>query len=327
MSRKTQRKIAKAQIRQTIDDGIKANDVVRVTGLENLLRLRVKKANLQQREQQRLSAKYDIKHARTQQVNTNLDANADYVSGLRMELTRATTPVKKPDANAWTVQGHIYDRHGCPIQDADVSLYSADEKKIETVGAVKTDNKGYYQLNFAQETGVISGGQILDTGGESVLAGSDDSGAPGSIRTNARGASAETTPEEIEDTGRLSSGLRINTNINANASVFVRANDPQDPDLCADSTLINPGASVCSYRDIIINTSVYKTATTKDRRATQYLGNSASRELHDVKNEQNRCQVNAIRFDHCISFNSIDEAIAAGYDYCAYCFGKDKSKR
>ena len=49
MIQKTQRKIARAQIKQTVDEGIKANDGIRVAGLEGLLRLRSSKGRLPMR--------------------------------------------------------------------------------------------------------------------------------------------------------------------------------------------------------------------------------------------------------------------------------------
>jgi len=327
MSQNTPRKISKAEIKNKFDCGIKANDMIRAGGLGNLLRLRSKKANLQQREQQRLTTKYDSNHARVQQVNDNLETNANYIGGLRMDVARANTPVVKPAANAWCVQGHVYDRQGIPIPNAKVSLFSADEKEVPVVEASSTDARGYYRLDYAPRGGATTGGDILDSSGDSVLAGAEDSVATGGIRTNAGAATGGATADESAATERISEGLRINTNTNARAAVFVRVIDPQDPDLCADSTLITPRTGVCSYRDISIDTNAFKPTDSKDRRATRYLGNSATRELHDLKNEKNRCQIDAIRFDHCISFNTQKEAVAADYDFCAYCFSKAKSKR
>lgn len=60
---------------------------------------------------------------------------------------------------------------------------------------------------------------------------------------------------------------------------------------------------------------------------TRYLGNSNSKELHDLKNQQPGCQIDEIKTDHRVNFKTQKEALALGYDYCAYCFGKDKSKR
>jgi hypothetical protein len=40
-----------------------------------------------------------------------------------------------------------------------------------------------------------------------------------------------------------------------------------------------------------------------------------------------QCQINQISLDRRVYFRTQREAIAAGYDYCAYCFEKGKSQR
>ena len=60
---------------------------------------------------------------------------------------------------------------------------------------------------------------------------------------------------------------------------------------------------------------------------TRYLGNSSKRELHDLKNITKRCQIDEIPFDRRVNFKTEKEALAAKYDYCAHCFGKEKSRR
>jgi hypothetical protein len=62
-------------------------------------------------------------------------------------------------------------------------------------------------------------------------------------------------------------------------------------------------------------------------RETRYLGNTSKTELHDLENRQSRCQIDQIRFDRRYYFDTIEQATAAGYDYCAYCFGRDLSTR
>jgi hypothetical protein len=60
---------------------------------------------------------------------------------------------------------------------------------------------------------------------------------------------------------------------------------------------------------------------------TRFLGNSHARELHDLENVKKQCQFDEIKPDHRVYFRTEREALAAGYDHCRYCFGKDKSKR
>lgn len=60
---------------------------------------------------------------------------------------------------------------------------------------------------------------------------------------------------------------------------------------------------------------------------TRYLGNSNSQEFHDLENEKGSCLINQIRFDRRIYFNSPEQAISVGYDYCAFCFSRELSQR
>jgi hypothetical protein len=60
---------------------------------------------------------------------------------------------------------------------------------------------------------------------------------------------------------------------------------------------------------------------------TRYLGNSKTEELHDLENENANCQVNEIRIDRRHYFRSVEDARLLGYDYCAFCFGRDLSER
>jgi len=60
---------------------------------------------------------------------------------------------------------------------------------------------------------------------------------------------------------------------------------------------------------------------------TQFLGNSNTREVHDLVNEKPRCQLANMRPDHRVYYASTEEAQKAGYDFCAYCFSKKQSRR
>jgi hypothetical protein len=59
----------------------------------------------------------------------------------------------------------------------------------------------------------------------------------------------------------------------------------------------------------------------------RYLGNRKSFELHDLNNTKPGCQLDEIKDSQRESFTSQKAALAAGYDYCAHCFAKGKSKR
>ncbi|MDY6979976.1 MAG: hypothetical protein SV201_08850 [Pseudomonadota bacterium] len=56
------------------------------------------------------------------------------------------------------------------------------------------------------------------------------------------------------------------------------------------------------------------------------LGNKRSREIHDLGNIQKGCQIDEIAMSNRMPFKSEKDAVEKGYDYCAYCFGPEKSK-
>lgn len=292
MSQKPQRKISKAAIGAEIEKGIPGNDILRVSGMQQLRSFRSSKAKSQSREQQRLVSKYGEQDERVIRMNTSLDANSNYISNLDMELNRATAPRKKIGTTSWNVQGRVYDQQGCPIVGADVSILSGDGHRIEQIPPTKTDTKGRYNITYqAQKNELVT---------------------QADAKTSVRAAA-----------------IRINRNTARNEQVFVRAIDSRNDEVCADSTLMVPKPGSCNYRDLILDIRQdddYKIGN-RDRRSSRYLGNSSTTELHDLKNEKAQCQIDNIRIDHCFNFKSEKEARALGYDYCAYCFGREKSKR
>ncbi len=307
MSVKEPKRVAKTEVKRVFEQGVRDNDLLRQQGLQRLMALRSSKAKLQAREENRLQTKYDARHPRTVQAAARLDANADTIGALRMENRRATAPREKPDARTWAVQGHVYDRRGCPLAGIEVALYAGNGQRVDALPAVTTDNKGYYKLAHRASA------QQLSTGESAGL-----------------GTAAGDTGGQGTGSSRLSGGLRINRNVATNASVFVRAQDRDDETLCADSTLMRPQTGVCNYRDLILDVDVSQRLVSdveKDRRSSRYLGNSSNRELHDLKNEKSGCQIDEIRIDRCVRFKSIAEAEQLGYDFCAYCFGRARSRR
>lgn len=55
----------------------------------------------------------------------------------------------------------------------------------------------------------------------------------------------------------------------------------------------------------------------------RFLGNSNRKQVHDLDNEQQNCQIDEIARDHVVSFtpDTLAQAKSQGYDPCAYCIG------
>lgn len=53
----------------------------------------------------------------------------------------------------------------------------------------------------------------------------------------------------------------------------------------------------------------------------QFLGNKNHMEVHNLHNQKQACQIDEIRPEHKVYFDSLIEAKNAGFDNCAHCIG------
>ena len=339
MSQEAYRKVSRKELENRIDSGAKASDAARLEGMQGMMQLKQKKARLLQNERGRLRKKYDRKHQRVQQVETGLNAAVDGVAALNMEIARSKTPVTKPDVMKWVVHGHVYDRGGKPIENADVTVVGMPSgKTVETVNKVKTDKRGYYKISYQATASEVKQPQEPELTREQILkqAGESTLGQASEEKTEPQGSKQPATAYAEQTTGqtddlkqqRLIGGLRINSEANIKSAVYVRASLTDSPEIYADSSAMLPQAGNCNYRDIIlpVNQDDDSKHVCDPLRVTRYLGNSSSRELHDLKNEKRQCRINKIRFDNAVNFKSIKQAEKSGYDFCAYCFSREMSK-
>lgn len=60
---------------------------------------------------------------------------------------------------------------------------------------------------------------------------------------------------------------------------------------------------------------------------SRFCGNMNKKEVHDLDNEKNLCQIDEIiRSMHAKSFipDTVEQAHGQGYDNCAYCIGRSR---
>ena len=107
-------------------------------------------------------------------------------------------------------------------------------------------------------------------------------------------------------------------------TLYVAVQDKNNEVMHVECVPVHPAAGGLSYRDIKLD---IVSRTGRDNFPTQFLGNSGTREVHDLNNEKKNCHIDWIRTDHRLYFQSTKLAEKAGYDYCAHCFGKEKSRR
>src|SRR5690606_4569542 len=92
-----------------------------------------------------------------------------------------------------------------------------------------------------------------------------------------------------------------------------------------DSRVFHSLPGAIAYRDVTVDNP--KDDGQACQLKTRLLGNSGSRELHDLDNEKPQCQIAEIRPDHRFYLQSEEQARKLGYDFCAFCFGKARSRR
>jgi hypothetical protein len=55
-----------------------------------------------------------------------------------------------------------------------------------------------------------------------------------------------------------------------------------------------------------------------------YLGNSHTKEVHNLDKEKVGCNIAQIKAAHRVRFGSLAEAHRQGYDNCSHCIGQSK---
>lgn len=106
--------------------------------------------------------------------------------------------------------------------------------------------------------------------------------------------------------------------------VYLGVHDRSGKLVCVEPRALRPRAGGLVYRDVKL---AAVTRTGKENYPTRLLGNSSSRELHDLDNEKPACDIAAIAPDRRVYFKTAPLAKRAGYDFCGHCFGRSKSKR
>ncbi len=286
------KKITVDDVSRGIDKGINTADQQRVAALERLQFVRKAKATSLQKEQARLTIKYGADHPRVQALATRVVLNQGLLGNLVAETTRAKTDIPSVDEHTWVLHGYVRDKRLTGIPNLIVALYDDKGQWIQELGYGRTDKSGYFKMLHSRAKA-------------------------GETNVGKEGEAPKTAPGE---------------------KVYIHITNSQGAHIYVDKQPLTPEPGRVDYREIIVgdDEAVFRPPESgpapqpgKDegKERTRYLGNSGKRELHDLENTKPRCQIDEIRPDHRVYFKTQREAQAAGYDYCAYCFGKEKSKR
>lgn len=248
----------------------------------------------------RISAKLGPEAPRTLALAQKAALCASLAEALAIEADIAGIRVPAFAAEDTVVHGRLLDTSVRPIVDTTVRLVTEAGKPLDLPTA-KTDASGYYAISLAPDVAAKLESMKVSIAVGEVGTGLQPKAAP--RLTLAPGAKilAEVTLTRAEvDT--LLGKQRSNTATATRVST-PQASAPSKPD----------GPAVPS--------------TGRAEPSGRYLGNSATHEVHDMNNVTPRCQVEEIKAEHRAYFKNRKQALEAGYDYCAYFFGKGTSKR
>lgn len=318
--------IAIDQVEEVLAGSGQRGDALRAEGYRTLTQVKRAKLVQTRRERARVAARFGEQSPQVRRLDEKMAMEHRLLVGSRAEADRIKAPVLERSESSWQVHGYLRDQDGFPRAGYTVGLFPDDEGRESALLSTVTNSSGYFHLTWPPE-GEKAQKVMAESAPQEVLHLMD--GADSS-RSEATGAATE---EEVKS---LESGLRINTNttrarqlrmmaVALRKAVYLGGRGPGQKAPTMDPRALHPLRGAIVYRDLTIDDE--SDTGEQCHFATRLLGNSATRELHTLENEKKGCHLAAIRPDHRVYFLSEEQALKLGYDYCAYCYGKERSRR
>lgn len=275
-------------------------DQERSAGLAQLTSVKRAKLVQARRERARMEQRYGADHQRVAAADARMKTEHGMLVNTRAERDRAEAPVFETEQDVWVVHGYVRNQEGIGISKAKVALFPDQDGHKDALTETITDRQGYYKVTWAP--------QIKDRKIDGETEGKAESALGGTDTTH----HINTNPSAYR--------LRVAASAIKNP-VYLGASYQGSQKVDRRSLYPTPGSS--SYRDIELDS-----ASSGDcQLRTRYLGNSNTRELHNLNNEKPGCGIARMRPDHRVYFTGEKQAEKLGYDYCAHCYGSDRSKR
>ena len=295
---KDEKRVSYDEVAKGLNQGFTHADPMRVAGLTQLQRVcAVKGANLQ-REEARLAQKLGAEHPRVLALKQKREANGAIERDLELGLSRARTPAVFPEANAWTLHGHVRNAARKGVAGMTIALFDERKQWIEEAGHACTDADGYFRLTVKADKTIKR---------DTDVAAAKTAAAPGATF-----------------------GATIDGSLRG---IYIHVTDKQGHKRYIDNDSLAPKLDEVVYREIVIEDDGCECVPPggkpddKPEKEGRYLGNLNNHELHDMNNAKPGCQIDEIKPARRQYFGTQKEALEAGFDFCAYCFGKSKSKR
>ena len=296
-------RVALAQVEDLMKGSPGRADALRGDGLQNLVSVRRAKLVQTRRERARLAVRHGEDSAQVERIDRQMAAEHRFLVNTRAEADRVSVPMLERDDKSWKVHGFVRSGDGVGRRGVTVTLVDDAKGKGDAARAT-TDKRGYFLLELGGKAV-----NVRETARASKSAGSEAA------------ASGAGSADDTQSSERLV--LRLASSLERDFYLATRV--PGKREQSIDPRPLHPFPGGIAYRDLTISNEADDGKVCQLR--TQFLGNSSTREFHDLAREQPACNIARIRPDHRFYLQSIGQARKLGYDFCAKCFGPEMSER
>jgi len=319
----SQERISIKQMEEAIAGSGKRADAMRLDGFEALIH--IKRARLVQtrRERARVAERHGEQSEAVQVADRRMALEHRYLVTSRAERDRLKAPTVERDEQVWQLHGYMRDQDGFPRARYTVALFPDPDGIKPALLTTRTNKQGYFRMKFShtstedQDKGEHHQVQSLEA--ELGLPHGREQASP------TEGVKINTNADEMER-GKLNAGRQARLLALAlRHPVYLGTQGSKQSGPTVQPAPLHPAPGMIAYRDITVDDA--GDTGKRCHFATRLLGNSNSKELHNLDNEKPRCRLVAMRPDHRVYFLNEEQAMKLGYDYCGHCYGPEKSQR
>ncbi len=145
------RPLTDADVSANISDSLSKLNEQRQTELNNVKSFQQVKDTMLKVEVKRLSAKYGEDHPRVLQIQERLAYHEQMFKALDTEIARVNIKTIPLPANAWRIQGKVYDAGNSPMKGITVFLADGNKQWVRQSGSSCTDDGGNYSLTLDEK--------------------------------------------------------------------------------------------------------------------------------------------------------------------------------
>ncbi len=298
--------IGHEEIGERLRQGVLGLDELRGDELAGLEKAEAAKVSGLQRERKRLRTKLGADHPRVLGFDDRIRQHRQAMGEARAVVDQVQTAPPATKSGSWLLYGYARTVTGKPLAEVTVGLVLTQPDTVqEPVATARTDAGGYFELRYILETAEEDGPGGGDNDDDTEPAGEQKRGQQEEGSVESDYGEDDVVPQQVA--------------VSRHVYPYVQGRDGERH--FGDRQPFYTRSNGRNFTVFLLD----EVESGSD--PGRFVGNANTRELHDLETKGDKGHIDTIRWDHRVSFNSVEEAQRRGYDFCAYCFGRDKSKR